>query len=341
MLPVSSKEALYYRPVGNGKVICELCPHYCEIAENQKGRCHVRQNEGGKLYTLVYGAISIVNVDPVEKKPLYHFFPGRKTFSFAPYGCNLSCKYCINWEISQQKAARSSAEAKAISPSALVDYAVQNHCMGIAYTYIEPSIFYELSLDTAKIAHEHGLKNIYKTNGYITAEPLKAINPYLDAANVDLKSFSDASYRSFGGRLQPVLDTLARMKSLGVWLEVTTLIIPGINDSTEEIGAMARFIAQSLGCDTPWHLSRFFPAYKMQETPSTPESTILQARDIGRQAGVRYVYCSNLSQKGYKDTLCHHCRNPLVTRLGHQIVVNKVKDRRCPICQTVLAGRFE
>jgi pyruvate formate lyase activating enzyme len=332
------KEAMLYEKQPNGRVRCNLCAHHCVIADGRRGICQVRENRGGTLYTLVYGRTIAQHVDPVEKKPLLHFYPGSTAYSIATPGCNFRCRWCMNWEISQMPGERPLTMGKKASPEQIVAAAQRAGCRSIAYTYTEPTIFFEYAYDTARLAHDAGLANIFVTNGYMTKEMLETFQPYLDAANVDLKAFRDETYREYvGARLQPVLDSLKMMKRLGIWLEVTTLIIPGINDDPVELRDAAKFVASELGVDTPWHISRFFPAYKMTDVPATPISTLQQAREIGLEAGLRYVYMGNVL--GGEDTFCHACGRLLIRRSSWWILENHIQpDGRCPDCSTPVAG---
>jgi len=334
----TTKEAMLYEKLPEGKVRCNLCAHRCVIADGKKGICQVRENRGGTLYTLVYGHTIIQHVDPVEKKPLFHFHPGSTAYSIATPGCNFRCRWCQNWDISQVVRERHLVLGEEASPEQVVAAAQKADCRSIAYTYTEPTIFFEYAYDTARLAHKAGLANLYITNGYMTEEMLETFQPYLDAANVDLKAFRDKTYRKYvGARLQPVLDTMKLMKRLGIWLEVTTLVIPGINDDDVELKDAANFVAEELGVDTPWHISRFFPAYKMTDVSPTPVETLNRAREIGLEAGLRYVYVGNVP--GEANTECHKCGQVLIRRFGYRILENRVQPNgRCPNCGTPVAG---
>ncbi|MFP3896243.1 MAG: AmmeMemoRadiSam system radical SAM enzyme [Anaerolineales bacterium] len=338
MEEVSAKEAMLYERLSEQRVRCNLCAHRCLIAEGKKGICQVRENREGTLYTLVYGRTITQHVDPVEKKPLFHFYPGTTAYSMATVGCNFRCRWCQNWDISQMVRERHLIMGDEASPRQIVATAQRAHCRSIAYTYTEPTIFFEYAYDTARLAHEAGLANLYVTNGYMTKKMLETFQPYLDAANVDLKAFRDETYHKYvGARLQPVLDTMRTMKRLGIWLEVTTLVIPGINDDEEELKDAADFVANELGIETPWHISRFFPAYKMADVPSTPVETLGRAREIGLEAGLRYVYVGNVSDEA--STVCHKCGETLIRRTGYGILENRTQpDGRCPNCGTRVAG---
>jgi len=298
----------------------------------------VRENRGGTLYTLVYGRTITQHVDPVEKKPLFHFCPGTTAYSVATVGCNFRCRWCQNWDISQIVHDRHLIMGEEASPEKIVGAAQQAGCRSIAYTYTEPTIFFEYAYDTARLAHKAGLANFYITNGYMTEEMLETFSPSLDAANVDLKAFRDETYRKYvGARLQPVLDTMKTMKRLGIWLEVTTLVIPGINDDDAELRDVANFMAEELGVETPWHISRFFPAYKMTDVPATPVDTLRRAQKIGLETGLRYVYVGNMPDEA--NTVCHTCGQMLIRRAGYRVLENHVQsDGRCPSCGTSVAG---
>jgi pyruvate formate lyase activating enzyme len=335
------KEAMLYEKLSDDRVRCHLCAHRCTITDGKKGICQVRENRGGTLYTLVYGRTIAKHIDPVEKKPLFHFYPGTAAYSTATVGCNFRCRWCQNWDISQMVRERHLIMGEEASPEQIVAAAQRADCRSIAYTYTEPTIFFEYAYDTARLAHEAGLANIYVTNGYMTAgagEMLETFHPYLDAANVDLKAFRDETYREYvGARLQPVLEAMRTMKRLGIWLEVTTLVIPGINDDDKELKDAADFVADELGVETPWHISRFFPAYKTTDVPSTPAETLRRAREIGLEAGLRYVYVGNVP--GEANTVCHACGKTLIRRSGFRVVENRVGPGGCcPDCGASIAG---
>jgi len=332
------KEAMLYEKLSDGRVRCNLCGHRCVVADGKRGICQVRENRSGTLYTLVYGRAIAQHVEPIEKKPLLHFRPGSTAYSMATPGCNFRCRWCQNWEISQAPRERHLIMGQDASPRQIVEAAQRAGCRSIAYTYTEPTVFFEYTYDTARLAHGAGLANLYITNGYMTKEMLAAFAPYLDAANVDLKAFRDATYRRYvGARLQPVLDILTRLKSLGIWLEVTTLVIPGLNDDPSELRDAAQFVARDLGPDTPWHISRFFPAYEMTDVHPTPLDSLRRTREIGLQNGLRYVYCGN--EAGEINTFCHACGRLLIRRSGFAVLENNVRPgNRCPDCGTVVAG---
>lgn len=333
------KEAMLYEKVGNKKVQCNLCAHRCKINEGKKGICLVRENRDGILYTLVYGRTISQAIDPIEKKPLFNFYPGTTAYSIATVGCNFKCQFCQNWEISQMVRDKHLVMGNEASPELIVENAKRYGSKSIAYTYTEPTIFFEYAYDTAKLAHEADIKNVFVTNGYMTEEALKEINSYLDAANVDLKSFSDDFYRKLcGARLQPVLDTLKLMKKLGIWVEVTTLIIPSLNDSPDELGKIAKFIVNELGEETPWHISRFYPSYNLKDKPPTPIDTIHKAREIGLNEGLKYVYEGNVPDSKGESTYCPNCKNLVIKRWGYQITKKDTKDGICQNCGFKIDG---
>jgi pyruvate formate lyase activating enzyme len=333
------KEAMLYELQKDRRVLCQLCPHKCLIDDGKRGICQVRENREGTLYTLVYGQTMSQNVDAVEKKPLFHFYPGSTAYSIATHGCNFHCQYCTNWQISQmQREQALIIPGRESTPEQIVASAQSAGCQSIAYTYVEPTIFFEYVYDTARLAHAVGLFNIYKTNGFMTNDMLEISQPYLDAANVDLKTFQNKTYQGFGGQLQPVLDTLKRIKTTNIWLEITTVVIPSINDHPAELKEIAAFIANELGVDTPWHIARFFPAYKMNHVPPTPVEALHQAREIGLEAGLHYVYLGNFLERSKQDTFCTNCNRLLIQRHGPRLLSNEVQDNGCPYCGTPLSG---
>ena len=334
------KEAMFYQQIEDDRVQCELCPHFCKLKADQIGICGVRKNIAGKLYSLVYGKAVAVHVDPIEKKPLFHVAPGSQSFSMSTVGCNFHCKFCQNHDISQVKNTDTiNRFSRELSPKDLVKMAKQNNCLSIAYTYTEPTIYFEYAYDTAKIAHENGLLNVFVTNGYINPKPLEFIQDYLDAANVDLKSFSDDFYRKLvGAKLAPVLDTLKLMKKLNIFIEVTTLVIPNENDSKQELNAIASFIKNELGPETPWHISRFYPQYQLTDHSPTPISTLNIAREIGLDQGLRYVYLGNVPGAESENTYCYNCSKLLIERYGYQIIENNIQSGKCKFCGVKIDG---
>ncbi|HTZ11080.1 MAG TPA: AmmeMemoRadiSam system radical SAM enzyme [Candidatus Margulisiibacteriota bacterium] len=334
------KEALLYDKEDGNSVRCYLCSHHCKIADGDFGFCAVRQNKGGILYAHSYGRVIAAHVDPIEKKPLYHFLPGSRSFSIATIGCNFRCGFCQNWEISQRSFAREDISENAlIEPEEIVAEALKNKCLSISYTYTEPTIFFEYALDISKLAEEKGLRNTFITNGYMTREALKVIKPYLDAANVDLKFFREDSYRKIcSASLKPVLDSIRYMKDMGVWVEITTLVVPGKNDSEEELGGIVGFIA-GVDKDIPWHISRFHPDYKFTGYNSTPEGTLKRAQELGRAAGLTYIYVGNTQGLG-DDTICPSCRRALIRREVFSVLEYNIKGGKCPFCNALIPGVF-
>jgi len=333
------KEALFYHKLGDNKVKCDLCPHFCSISEHNRGICGVRENQAGTLYSLVYGKIVAASIDPIEKKPLFHFLPGSRSYSISTVGCNFRCDFCQNYGISQSPRERQLIEGEEVTPEAIVASAVNNQCASISYTYTEPTIYFEFAYDTARLVKEKGLKNIFVTNGFIAEPPLRMIAPYLDAANVDLKSFRDEYYHKIcGGKLEPVLAALKLYKKLKIWIEVTTLIIPGLNDSKQELKDIADFIKKELGAEVPWHVSAFYPTYKMTDRPPTPPETLLKAREIGLKAGLKYVYGGNLNIPGSEDTICPKCKKDLIVRSGFEVIRNQIKEGKCSHCGERIDG---
>ena len=332
------KEAMCYEREVGGVVRCGLCRFRCLIKEGNRGICAVRENRGGTLYTLVYGMLCTEQIDPIEKKPLFHVLPGSRSYSIATAGCNFHCRHCQNYTISQvhRDAAIQGVDR---SPQEIVQKAIAGNCRSIAYTYTEPTIFFEFAYDTARLARQAGLTNIFVTNGYISKEALAMIAPYLDAANIDLKGFSEGFYRDVvHARLSEVLDSIIEYRSQGIWVELTTLIIPGLNDSEEEMQGIASFIVSHLGVDTPWHVSQFYPTYELTDRPRTPVETLRRAREIGRAAGLRYVYEGNVPGEGGENTWCPSCSSLLIERYGFAIGMNRIRNGACPACGAAIAG---
>ncbi len=291
------KEVYLYKKTEGKKVQCQNCAHYCVVAPGKRGICGVRENIEGKLYALNYSKVVACNIDPIEKKPLYHFLPGTYSLSIATVGCNFRCLNCQNWQISQAPKPQKPILGKEMAPQVVVETALKNHLPSISYTYTEPAIFSEYALDVMKVAGIRGLKNVWVSNGFWSKELFEMISPYLDAANIDLKSFDDAFYAKVcGAKLQPVLDTLKRLKQKKIWVEITTLVIPGQNDQDETFQDIARFIKKEMGEETPWHVSRFFQdvSWRLKETPDTPLETIERACRIGKEAGLKHIHAGNI-----------------------------------------------
>jgi pyruvate formate lyase activating enzyme len=334
------REALLWDPAGQGTVVCRLCAHRCVIKPGKRGLCAVRENREGRLVTLVYGEVVAAHADPIEKKPLFHFLPGSTALSIAAPGCNFRCGFCQNWQISQApRRGGGGIAGEPFPPEAVVRAAVDRGCRSVSYTYTEPTVFFEYALETARLAREAGLLNSFVTNGYMTAEALEVLRPVLDAANVDLKAFNDGTYRKVcGARLEPVLDSIRRMKALGIWVEVTTLVVPGLNDADPELSAIAGFIA-SVDPDIPWHVSRFHPDYEYTRAPATPVATLRAAAAAGRREGLRHIYVGNVPGES-EDTACRVCGTALIRRRGFTVLADVLADSRCPTCGTALPGRF-
>lgn len=334
------QEAMLYESRPQREVACGLCHHACVIKPGRRGICGVRENHGGRLMSLVYGQVIADHVDPIEKKPLYHFYPGSLSYSIATVGCNFRCRFCQNADIAQMpQGAEGRIAGHATTPEAIVAAAQHSGCRSIAYTYTEPTVYFELALLTSRIAHARGIKNVFVTNGYMTRGALDSISPVLDAANVDLKAFSDDFYQRYcGARLQPVLETLQRMKAADIWVEVTTLLIPEINDSTEELEKLAAFIVSSLGKETPWHISRFHPTHRMLDRPVTPAESLIRAYHIGVKAGLQYVYTGNAPGLETENTLCPACESLLIERRGFAIRRHQLTGGRCNRCSAEVGG---
>ncbi|MEF3280333.1 MAG: AmmeMemoRadiSam system radical SAM enzyme [Elusimicrobiota bacterium] len=322
------KEAMYYEKLKDKKVKCNLCPRSCVLSDGQTGFCRARQNIGGTLYTLNYGRVVAMNVDPIEKKPFFHVLPGSKSFSIACAGCNLRCKYCQNWQISQRSP--DETEYEEYSPEKLVELALKSGSKSIAYTYSEPVVFYEYMIDTAKIARSKGLKNIVVTAGFINKEPLENLLKYIDAIKVDLKGFNKNFYLKYtSGGIEPILESLRTIKKSGKWLEIVNLVIPGANDNEEDIKGLCNWIKENLGTDVPVHFTRFYPNYKMMDTPPTPLETLVKARDIAKKIGLKYVYTGNINYSEGETTYCKD-GSIAIERKGFFVIKNNLKDGRCP-----------
>lgn len=323
------KEAMFWKKEKD-KVRCLLCPHNCLIPEGKRGLCGVRENRNGVLYSLIYGEASSISPDPIEKKPLYHFYPGSTVLSFGTIGCNFRCRYCQNYSISQAKYENYPLER--ITPEEIVSKAKKYNCKGIAWTYNEPTIWYEFTYDVSKIAKENNLYTVYVTNGYINEEPLKKLAPYLDAMNIDIKSMDEEFYKKIcGGQLKPVLDTAKLAKKLGIHVELTYLIVPGYNDKEEDIKEFCEWVSNEMGVETPVHLSRFYPHYKMANLPPTPIKTLLSAYSIAKKS-LPYVYVGNVPHGNYENTYCPKCKTLLIERYGFSVEKNNLVDGKCPKC---------
>ncbi len=331
------KNAMLWETAEDNRVRCFLCSHCCLIQPGKFGVCGVRQNINGEMFTYAYGEVIARHVDPIEKKPLYHFLPGTRSYSVATVGCNFKCGFCQNWRISQSSFKDGSAQTgRLLTPEKAVEEARESRCRSIAYTYTEPTIFFEYAYDTARLAAEAGLSNIFVTNGYMTEEALNTIAPYLHATNVDLKSFREEFYHDIcKAHIAPVLETIRRMKEMGIWVEVTTLVVPGRNDSGEELRQIAQFIA-GVSPDIPWHVTRFHPGYQFTDFSPTPQISLRKAQDIGRESGLRHVYLGNIV--GGSNTSCHRCGELLVQRSSFFLEVVSLEDGSCPSCGARIEG---
>lgn len=325
------KQARFWESIGNNNVQCSLCPHNCKINNYKKGICGVRQNEDGRLYSLIYGSCSAVHEDPIEKKPLYHFHPGSIVFSLGSVGCNFKCDHCQNFEISTSFL--TDVSINEIPPERAVELAKKHNCKGISWTYNEPIIWHEYSYDSAKLAKKEGLYTVYVSNGYINEEPLKEISRYLDAINIDVKAFNDDFYKKIcKARLKPVLDACELAKKLGIHVEVTYLVIPSLNDSLDEIKGFCKWVVEKLGEDTPVHFSRFHPDYKMTDLPPTPIDTLHRIYDIAKSLGVLFPYLGNVPNGEYESTKCPSCNSIIVERYGFTTNITGLNKGRCNKC---------
>jgi len=333
------REALLYNKLEGERVRCNTCPRHCLLGEGKKGFCFTRQNQGGKLFTLIYGQVASLSINPIEKKPVFHFYPGSRWLSLGALGCNFRCPGCQNWELSHSRG----GTANYLSPEELVSLAKQHHCLGISWTFNEPTIWLEYTIDGAKLAKEEGLYTNYVTNGYITAEALDAIGPYLDVYRVDIKGFSRESY----GRTAHIPDSASILKAVkrakekwGMHVEVVTNVTPGFNDSEAELRGIASWIRRELGDCTPWHITRFFPHLNLSHLEPTPLATLDKGRKIAQEEGLRYVYLGNLSGGSGENTYCHRCRRLLVKRHIFDILEYNIKEGRCRYCNATIPGRF-
>ena len=332
-------QAILWKPRKNNVVQCRACSHFCLVEPGRRGICGVRENQDGSMHTLVKDRIAALNLDPVEKKPLFHFLPGTSTLSLGTMGCNLSCPFCQNYSLSQPPREYRPVEGERISPRELVDTAEKYRAVSMSYTYSEPTVFIELVMDTARLAREKGLKNIIVSNGFQSPACLREMNGYIDAANIDLKAFTQEFYQQrCGAKLKPVLNNLVRIKEMGWWLEVTTLVIPGLNDTREELGKIAEFIRKELGPDTPWHISRFHPTIRMTEIKATPVQTLEAARNAGLEQGLKFVYTGNAPGHQGESTFCPSCGKVVISRLGFQVRELMLEDGFCSSCKEKLAG---
>lgn len=318
-------------------VKCLLCPKECQLVNGQRGDCRARINLNGKLTTLVYGKPCAVHVDPIEKKPIFHMLSGSRAFSIATAGCNLHCKYCQNWQISQREPEET--ENHDIPPQKVVEFALQSTCRSIAYTYSEPLVFYEYTIDSARLAHQKGVHNILVSAGFINKKPLLELTPYLDAANIDLKGFTEKFYKTVcSGDLKVILENLITFQKQGVWLEITNLVVPTLNDDMKMTGEMCDWILANLGPEVPLHFSRFWPMYKLKNLPPTPVKTLTQARKLAMDKGLYYVYAGNVPGHEGNNTYCPKCKSLVVGRIGYMITAYNIKNGTCGTCGEKIAG---
>jgi pyruvate formate lyase activating enzyme len=338
-LPAFAHKALYYTPAG-AQVRCDLCPRRCAIADGERGECGVRENRAGVLYSMVYGRAVAVHTDPIEKKPFYHFLPGSQAFSLATAGCNLHCLYCQNWEISQRRPEE--VESVDLPPDQVVASARQYACPVVAFTYTEPTVYYEYTLDAARLAHEQHLRSVVVSAGYINPEPLRELCQTVDAIKIDFKGFSEGFYqRICSATMRPVLETMKAIHSAGVHLEIVTLVVPTLNDSVEDLRGLCRWIVDEVGPDVPAHFSRFYPLYKLTDLPMTPVETLEQARDIALEEGIHYAYIGNVPGHAGDNTYCHHCGKTIILRQGYTIVENHIVDGKCEFCGQPIPGVWQ
>jgi len=336
---MGEKEASFYKKLGEQRVQCKLCPHFCILKNNERGKCKARINKSGKLISLVYGRAITLALDPIEKKPLYHFLPGEKTLSVATAGCNLSCGHCQNFEISQVKPEETpSLELK---PEDVVKAAERKKTNIISYTYTEPTIFYEYAKDIAVLAKARGMKNVTVTNGFINKEPLKELCNYIHASNIDLKSISDEFYKDVcGAKLPPILEAIKIMHK-EIWIEITNLIIPGLNDNEKEIKKLVLWVKSNLGVNVPLHFSAFYPTYKMLDLPPTSLGILKKAREIAMNEGLNFVYTGNILDETGNNTYCPECKKLIIKRRGFEVLENYIEKSRCPYCQEKIAGVWD
>ena len=335
------KEAFLYDKLDGLRVRCNLCAHFCVIKDGQRGRCGVRENREGTLFSLVYGRPIALNVDPIEKKPLFHFLPGSLSYSLATVGCNLTCLHCQNSDISQMPVDLGRIAGSRAQPGEIVRDALERGCASISYTYTEPTVFAEYVCDISEMARQEGIKNVLVTNGFMSPQAVAQLGPLIDGANVDLKAFSESFYKKIcGARLRPVLESILGLREQGVFIELTTLLIPGANDSEKELTELAEWVASGPGLDTPWHISRFHPTYRLTDRGPTPASSLKTAFRIGREAGLKYIYLGNVPGQGGEDTLCPSCGAGLINRQGFTVLQNNLDNGTCPQCGLTVPGVF-
>jgi len=335
-----TRRALYFDAKDKLRVVCRLCPRECLVGDRERGFCGVRENQSGVYYTIVYGQAATANVDPIEKKPFFHFLPDSQAFSIATAGCNLDCKACQNWELSQVRPEQV-PEAYDLPPQQVADSAERQGCQSIAYTYSEPVVFYEYMLDACKAGHERGVRSAMVSAGYIQAKPLEQLLPHLDAVKIDLKSFSDATYVEYcRGHLQPVLDTIRLIAQAGTWLEVVYLVVPTVNDKPDEIQRAADWLLGAAGPDVPLHFSRFHPYYQLSNLPPTPIQTLARCYDIAQKAGLHFVYVGNVLEPRWAETRCPNCGKAVISRDGFRVTGTNMRGSTCAGCGQRIPGVF-
>ncbi len=330
-------EAMFWDKADGKKIKCALCPRECEVADVERGYCGVRENQGGAYQTLVYGAICSANMDPIEKKPLFHYLPGTNAFSVATAGCNIECKFCQNWQISQFRPEQVSSVH--VEPDRLVALCEARNCPTIAYTYSEPVIFYEYMHDVAALARGKGVGSVMISNGYIQEKPLRELCKYLTGVKIDFKAFTEQFYQEqCAAELKPVLQTFETLKDIGIWFELVMLVIPTLNDSPDETKKLSEWVLEHLGADVPIHFTRFHPTYRLTNLPQTPVSTIDRCRTIALEAGIHYAYAGNVPMHPGENTYCHNCKHELIRRVGFRVIGNAITDGKCPSCATKIPG---
>ena len=331
------KPALFYEKMAQKRIRCLICPKFCTVGDRERGFCGVKENRGGTYYSLVYGNTCFLNPDPVEQLPLYHFMPGARTLTLGTAGCNLDCKYCQNWEMSQSRP--EDVKSFQVSPAEAVAQARKYQYPVVAFSYTEPTVFYEYMLDISRLAKENGLKTACVTAGLINPEPLRKACQYLDAVKIDLKAYNESFYRDYcKGSLAPVLESIETVKKTGTWLEIVYLVVPGLNDSLTEIKAMSKWLKTNIGTDVPLHFSRFFPAYKLENLPKTPYKTLQACRNVAREVGLKYVYIGNIPGLTEQNTVCPPCGKTVIQRLGYEVRKNVLKRGVCPYCGLKIPG---
>ncbi len=333
------QDVMYWEELGDMRVKCVLCPRECQVADLERGYCGVRENKGGRYYTLVHSKVCALHIDAIEAKPLFHFLPGTKGLSMATVGCNMECKFCQNWQISQFRPEQ--VNYNLYTPDAIIKKAKYRQCSHIAYTYTEPVIFYEFMLEIAEKARQENVANVMVSNGYIQQKPLRELCKHVDAIKIDLKSFTEKFYRdTCNGKLKPVLNTLVTVKELGVWLEIVVLIIPTLNDSSQEIRDMCRWIKTNLGSDVPIHFTRYYPTYKIKNIPPTPLHTLGRARRIAKEEGFNFAYVGNAPGHEGENTYCSDCKELIIKRTGFQVLQYFIEDEKCRNCNSIIPGTW-